>query len=84
MYPMRIVAYMYTYTRVHIYNTLHYIHSDSGYIKLMPHCNLSTEKDKLILAIDRAERGDTGTFHLKLSNDAGSAECPITVTVIGE
>ena len=40
-------------------------------------------KDKLCLAIDKTDRGDCGTFNVKLTNDAGEVECPITIKVVG-
>ena len=33
--------------------------------------------------IDKASRADSGTYKVKLSNEAGEAECPVVIKVIG-
>jgi len=43
-----------------------------------------TDKDKLKLGVDKATRADSGTYHLKLTNDAGEADCDVVILVIGK
>ncbi|XP_067934437.1 twitchin-like [Watersipora subatra] len=50
--------------------------------KLDKHQKVRSEKEKLVLAIDKASRADSGTYKVKLSNDAGEVECPIVIKVV--
>jgi len=43
-----------------------------------------TTDNQALLVIQDAERADGGQYVLKLKNEAGSAEAPIKVTVLGE